>query len=96
MFLTDKYIILDNKNDVRKIITYLYENGYIWNGAKIGENVDDIVDVILSYLNKYDNDIYLDIFYSNRFTLTFTKPKSSTFIRIKNILREQKLKRILK
>jgi len=92
MNLEGKYIEI-NKNNVETIITFLYSKGYEWTRQKY--KLDVAIYDISDEIHKNCTKLYL-IILKDWFYYAYNKPKKETYIDYYILIREEKLKRILK
>ena len=90
--LEGKYIIL-YKNQIEIINRKLYDLGYRWNGSHDNEEMFDRINYPKFV---YNNDGFLYLYNSEYLCVSFWVPEDRTELNIKKLLREEKLKRILK
>jgi len=94
MNLDRKYIEINKKN-ATEVITFLYNKHYFWDLY----NVPDFDFTLTSTKNHFDdnyNKILYIVFHGNGFEFTSYKPNICEYVNIKHLIRENKLKRILK
>jgi len=91
MNLNGKYIEI-NKNNAEYIIKFLYSNGHEWT---IGTN---LIDTLNNYKEFIDvNKVsYIRIDYNQFIFLNYKPDDRYTYFNINKLIREKKLKRILK
>jgi len=94
MNLDGKCILID-KDNAKSVITFLYDIGYKWNIVSEPDVEYTIIQVIEHFLDNFHKDfLYIQI--KDKLFNFDTYCGSFTFIDIKQIIREYKLKRILK
>jgi len=93
MNLDGKYIEI-NRNNTAPIINYLYKNGYCWVGSSIHEP-NYVSNLIIIYLRKNKPGLKIE-FRKKVFYFNYNNPLSTIELDANILLREEKLKRILK
>jgi len=93
MNLVGKFIKINNKN-YKQIINFLYSEGFKYGGML--DDIDNSKESVYSFLKRNNNILYLnilfvDVFYTNNISYIDT-----TVIDGNKLLREDKLKLILK
>jgi len=92
MNLTGKYIEID-KNNAKYIITLLYSKNFSWT---LSGNLVDTLNSYHSFININNKKSYINFISSNTFIFLLYKPLGCNYFDINKLLREYKLKRILK
>jgi len=91
MLLTGKYIVINKKEDIKPFLNFLYSNGYYWNA--------DHKKMIKGLYEDFTKQIYISssFNFNDKSLWWFThKLEDKTELNIRSLLREEKLKRILK
>jgi len=92
MNLAGKYIIF-NKNNTETIVKFLYSKGYSW-ASTIGHDLEQTLEVFKMTMDNCYEEKYIQ-FKNNLFYFNNQIPPLK-YINIKLLIREDKLKRILK
>jgi len=93
MNLEGKYTIID-LNNINTVIAFLYREGYNWANNDI--NLNDTIRELKEIIEKSNEIIYIKLRSNKKFWFTIDIPQKLTYFDINKLLREYKLKRILK
>ena len=91
--LEGKYIKIEEK-DIKRIITFLYNNQYYW-GNTPEDNLEYTIKASHSWIGD-DNHLYISFNEKKYFFHKRLPSDSSKYVNIYLIMREYKLKRVLK
>jgi len=91
MNLFRKHTILNKKN-YKRIITFLYSKCYS-KTRKV--SISECLSNLSSFFDSDNTYVYVN-FYIDRFLIEYQSEDGSTYINLDKIIREEKLKRILK
>ena len=96
MNLQNKYTTI-NINNVKFVITFLYNNGYVWANNQYYDpelNVDGMISYTKRSMSRSNNRYYIH-FNENVYYSRWDIPKNKSYIDFNVVFREDKLKRIL-